>query len=110
MIDIVRTKNTGIGELRNKVWVQVEADGEEFWGALLDRLSELLTPQEEAAVRQVAGDKGSPSNTRELHIHVAGLLVKHGLTTWDLLHTTFPGAQSMSAFCGLVLLTDTLCH
>ncbi len=90
--------------------MQVEAEGEEYWGALLDRLSELITPLEEAAVRQVAGDKGSPSNTRELHIHVAGLLVKHGLTTWNLLHTTFPGAQSMSAFCGLAVLTGSPCH
>ena len=78
--------------------MQVEAEGEEYWGTLLDRLSELIMPQEEAAVRQAAGDKGSPSHLRQLHNLVAGLLVKHGLTTWPQLHTSFPGKGGALTF------------
>ncbi len=70
---------------------------EEDWRSLLDRLAVLITPQEEAAVRQAAVDKGSPSHLRDLHNHVAALLVKHGLTTWEQLHASFPRDHLSSA-------------
>ena len=69
----------------------MEATASEDWDALLDRLSACITPLEQAAVRQAAVDTGSPSHLKELHNHVAGLLVKYGLTTWNHLHTSFPG-------------------
>ena len=62
------------------------------WGVMLDRLAACITPHEEAAVRQAAVDRGSPSHLTELHTCVAGLLVKHSLTTWQQLRTSFPGA------------------
>ncbi len=69
------------------------ASGEEDadWGGMLDRLSACITPEEAAAVRQAAVDRGSPRHIRQLHDLVAGLLVKHRLTTWPQLHNSFPG-------------------
>jgi len=37
-----------------------------------------ITLKVEAAARQVALDWGSPTHLRDLHNHVAGLLVKYG--------------------------------
>ncbi len=70
------------------------------WGGMLDRLSHCITPQEEAAIRQAAVDRGSPSHLRNLHNLVAGLLVGHGITTWDHLHASFPGEASMHTLDG----------
>ena len=70
----------------------MEAGGNEIWGKKLDRLSVCITRQEEAALRQATGDTDSSSHQTDLHNHVAALLVKHGLTTWALLHASFPGA------------------
>ncbi len=69
----------------------MQASGDEDWDAVLNKLSACITPQEAAAVRQAAVDTGNPSHLRQLHNHVAGLLVKYGLTTWDQLCTSFPG-------------------
>jgi hypothetical protein len=62
---------------------------------MLDRLSQIITPQEVAGVRQVAADKRIPSDLLDLimHNYVAGLLVKHGIATWHLLRISFPGER-----------------
>jgi hypothetical protein len=67
--------------------------GEADWGGMLDRLSQVLTPQEDAGVRQVIADKRIPSGLLDLHLHkhVAELLVNHGISTWPQLHLSFPG-------------------
>ena len=69
----------------------MEPDGNVEWGEMLDRLSVCMTRQEEAASRQATDDTPSPSPQMDLHNHVAALLVKHGITTWDHLHASFPG-------------------
>ncbi len=63
------------------------------WSAMLDRLSACITPQEDAAVRRLGRDTTIPAPLLEVRMHnlVAGLLVKHALTTWPQLHASFPG-------------------
>ena len=65
------------------------------WGSLLDRLSHCITPKEEAGVRHASVDRGDPSHLKDLHNHVAGLLVKYSITTWHHLQTSFPGTVLM---------------
>ncbi len=43
------------------------------------RLSKLMKPQEGAAIRHAAVDRGSLSHLRQLYSHVAGLLLYYGL-------------------------------
>jgi len=71
----------------------------EDWGAMLDRLSNCITPNEEVATRQASVDRGSPTYLRDLHNHVGRLLVKYGITTWHHLRRTFPGRQFLRR-CG----------
>jgi len=59
---------------------------------MLDRLAQCITPEDEEKARQAAMDRGRPRYSRELHNHVAGLLVKYGVTTWHHLRTHFPSA------------------
>jgi hypothetical protein len=59
------------------------------WIGMLNRLSQVITPQQ---VRDAAVDVVGPKNLElHLHNHVAGLMVKHGIATWDQLRTRFPG-------------------
>ena len=67
-------------------------EGKEDWGGLLDKLSEAITPSEDAALRRLAADGSDPcSLSVRMHHHVAGLLVGHRLATWGQLHASFPG-------------------
>jgi len=63
----------------------------EDWGELLDRLSQSITAEEEQQVREVAEDQNDPNHLVVLHRHVATLLVKHGISTWEQLRSSFPG-------------------
>jgi hypothetical protein len=62
------------------------------WGGMLDKLSKCITRQEEVHIRDAAVDRGSPSHLVDLHNHVARLLVKHDITTWHQLRTSFPAS------------------
>jgi len=42
-------------------------------------------------VREVAEDQNDPNHLVVLHRHVATLLVKHGISTWEQLRSSFPG-------------------
>ena len=72
----------------------MEDGSAEEWEEMLDRLSGCITQQEEAALRQATGDTGSPSHVKDLHNHVAALLVDHGITKWTHLYASFPGVLS----------------
>jgi len=62
---------------------------------MLDRLSQVITPQEDAAVRQIASDASVNPSLLDVRMHrcVAGLLVGHGITTWNRLRACFPGER-----------------
>jgi len=67
------------------------------WGGMLDTLSQVITPLEDMAVRRIASDSSIPSSLLDMRMHrcVAGLLVRHGITTWHHLHVSFPGERSI---------------
>ena len=44
-------------------------------------------------VRRIAGETEVPNHLVVLHRHVAGLLVKHGISTWEQLRANFPGTH-----------------
>jgi len=60
---------------------------------MLDRLSQVTTPQEHAQHGQVAGDTSTSTSLLDVRMHrcVAGLLVGRGSKTWQHLHASFPG-------------------
>lgn len=66
----------------------------EVINGMLDRLSHRMSYQEEAEFRRAAMDRRSPTHLRDLHDHVAGLLVKHGIATWNQLHGSSHGERS----------------
>ena len=63
------------------------------WGSMLDRLAQVITPQEDAAVRSLASNSTIPPALLVVRMHyfMSGLLVGHGITTWEQLCPNFPG-------------------
>ena len=63
------------------------------WGGMLDRLAQVITPQEDAAVRSLASNTTIPPALLVVRMHyfMSGLLVGHGITTWQQLCPNLPG-------------------
>jgi len=61
------------------------------WGKALDRLSPLITLEEQEGVKRASVETGEPGHLRNLYLHSAELLVKYNIATWHQLRTSFPG-------------------